>query len=109
MYIIYPTFTMYFECFIAYFLNILLITNLFCMLLQANIIAQTRIQFNDRQLFQLIQQHLLNHGMYETASVLQKEAGLPVLRPPTTTGIPSPFSYQQRLPSSPTCRVCHIV
>lgn len=71
---------------------------------RANIIAQTRIQFNDRQLFQLIQQHLLNHGMYESAAVLQKEAGLPALKPPTNTSIPSPFTYQQRLPSSPACR-----
>lgn len=67
---------------------------------QANVIAQTHIQFNDRQLFQLIQQHLLSHGMVESAAALQKEANLPVLKPPIHSPAPSPFSYKQ-LSSTP--------
>lgn len=70
------------------------------MIFQANVIAQTHIQFNDRQLFQLIQQHLLSHGMVESAAALQKEANLPVLKPPIHSPAPSPFSYKQ-LSSTP--------
>lgn len=42
-------------------------------------VAQTRIQFNEKQLLQLIHQHLLSKNLSETASALQKEAGLPPL------------------------------
>lgn len=65
-------------------------------LFQANIIAQTHIQFNERQLFQLMQQHLLSHGMTESATALQREAGLPPIKPSTSTPIPSPFYLHQR-------------
>uniref|UniRef100_A0A1B6HVS0 DDB1- and CUL4-associated factor 1 n=1 Tax=Homalodisca liturata TaxID=320908 RepID=A0A1B6HVS0_9HEMI len=62
---------------------------------RANVIAQTHIQFNEKQLFQLIQQHLLSHGMVESAAALQAEANLPALKPPTNTPVPAPFSYKQ--------------
>ena len=42
-------------------------------------VAQTRIQFNEKQLLQLIHQHLLSKNLTESASVLLKEAGLPPL------------------------------
>ncbi|XP_058174383.1 protein mahjong [Anopheles ziemanni] len=43
---------------------------------KANVVAQTRIQFNDQQLYQLIYQHLASRGLTETASQLLKETGL---------------------------------
>uniref|UniRef100_A0A2M4CQF2 Putative hiv-1 vpr-binding protein n=1 Tax=Anopheles darlingi TaxID=43151 RepID=A0A2M4CQF2_ANODA len=43
---------------------------------KANVVAQTRIQFNEQQLYQLIHQHLLARGLKETASMLLKETGL---------------------------------
>ncbi|XP_066992783.2 protein mahjong isoform X2 [Anabrus simplex] len=46
---------------------------------RANVVAQTRIQYNDRQLYQLIHQHLLNRGLTESATMLHREAGLPGL------------------------------
>ncbi|XP_039287323.1 DDB1- and CUL4-associated factor 1 [Nilaparvata lugens] len=72
--------------------------------LAANIIAQTRIQFNDKQLFQLLQQHLISHGMLESAATLQREAGLPpppAPKPPLPATFLSPFTYQQRSPGQP--------
>lgn len=43
---------------------------------RANVVAQTRIQYNEQQLLQLIQQDLLERGLVETATALQKEANL---------------------------------
>ncbi|KAF5284193.1 hypothetical protein FQR65_LT00193 [Abscondita terminalis] len=43
---------------------------------KANIVAQTKIHFNEKQLLQLIHQHLLAKGLVETAGALQKEAHL---------------------------------
>ena len=42
-------------------------------------VAQTRIQFNEKQLLQLMHQHLLSKNLVESAAVLLKEAGLPPL------------------------------
>uniref|UniRef100_A0A1B6BYB4 DDB1- and CUL4-associated factor 1 n=1 Tax=Clastoptera arizonana TaxID=38151 RepID=A0A1B6BYB4_9HEMI len=64
---------------------------------KANVIAQTHIQFNERQLLQLIQQHLLTSGMTETAAVLQREASLPPIKPQPHTPIPSPFLHQRAI------------
>lgn len=58
-------------------------------------IAQTRIHFNEKQLFQLIHQHLVAKGMNESAAVLLKEAGLPSPKPALPPALPSPFSYQR--------------
>lgn len=62
---------------------------------RANVIAQTRIHFNEKQLFQLIHQHLVAKGMNESAAVLLKEAGLPSPKPALPPSAPSPFSYQR--------------
>lgn len=43
---------------------------------RANVVAQTKIQFNDRQLLQLIHQHLVQKGYSSTAEMLVKEANL---------------------------------
>ena len=46
---------------------------------KADVVAKTRIQFNEKQLLQLIHQHLLSKNMIESAAMLIKEAGLPPL------------------------------
>ncbi|XP_078596446.1 DDB1- and CUL4-associated factor 1-like isoform X1 [Branchiostoma floridae x Branchiostoma japonicum] len=43
---------------------------------RADIVAQTRIAYNSKELMQLIHNHLLQNGMMETAASLQREAGL---------------------------------
>ncbi|XP_050080001.1 protein mahjong [Anopheles maculipalpis] len=43
---------------------------------KANVVAQTRIQFNEQQVYQLIYQHLVANGLKETAATLTKETGL---------------------------------
>ncbi|CAH2000052.1 unnamed protein product [Acanthoscelides obtectus] len=43
---------------------------------RANVVAQTKIQFNDRQLLQLIHHHLVQKGFTDTAGMLVKEASL---------------------------------
>ncbi|XP_053657788.1 protein mahjong [Anopheles marshallii] len=43
---------------------------------KANVVAQTRIQFNEQQVYQLVYQHLIANGLKETASTLLKETGL---------------------------------
>jgi HIV-1 Vpr-binding protein len=65
---------------------------------RANVVAQTRIQFNDRQLLQLIHQHLISRGMLETASVLNREASLPgaPIKQGPSSNFP-PFSYRSNL------------
>lgn len=71
-------------------------------------VAQTRIQFNEKQLLQLIHQHLVSKNMVESATTLMKEAGLPPLPikqasssfPPyrTTSSTPATPSRSGRLP-----------
>ncbi|KDR23940.1 protein mahjong [Zootermopsis nevadensis] len=65
---------------------------------RANVVAQTRIQFNDRQLLQLIQQHLVSRGLLETASALTREGGLPgaPIKQGPSSNFP-PFSYRSNL------------
>ncbi|XP_035893894.1 protein mahjong [Anopheles stephensi] len=43
---------------------------------KANVVAQTRIQFNEQQVYQLIYQHLVANGLKDTAATLVKESGL---------------------------------
>lgn len=65
---------------------------------KANVVAQTKIQFNEHQLYELIHEHLLARGMDETATALQKEANLStkVTVPPvkSITHHHSPFSFR---------------
>lgn len=63
---------------------------------KANVVAQTKIQFKEQQLNELIYNHLMTRGFLTTAASLQKESG--VVAPPTQTTIKpilhhhSPFS-----------------
>ncbi|KRT78245.1 hypothetical protein AMK59_6678 [Oryctes borbonicus] len=64
---------------------------------RANVVAQTKIQFNDRQLLQLIHQHLVSRGLVDTATLLQKEAHLsnaiaPSSHPPNKFRYASPIT-----------------
>lgn len=43
---------------------------------RANVVAQTKIQFMDKQLLQLIHQHLVGRGYSDTAATLLREANL---------------------------------
>lgn len=61
---------------------------------KANVVAQTKISFNENQLNTLIHQHLIERGLSETANALKKETGLntlPQIRPILHH---SPFSYK---------------
>lgn len=66
---------------------------------KANVVAQTKIQFNEQQLYLLIHQHLLENGLSSTADMLMKEAKLDqkILqqRPPIASqNNCSPFIYR---------------
>uniref|UniRef100_A0A915KYZ1 LisH domain-containing protein n=1 Tax=Romanomermis culicivorax TaxID=13658 RepID=A0A915KYZ1_ROMCU len=49
---------------------------------KASIVAHTNIAYSDKELFQLIYDHLLHKGMKKTASMLLGEADLPSVVPP---------------------------
>lgn len=59
---------------------------LFC--LQANIVAQTKINFNEQQLLLLMHQHLISKGLTNTAEKLVQEANLNI-----TEKKSAPFTY----------------
>ena len=67
--------------------------------------AQTRIQFNGKQLLQLIHQHLLSNNLTEVAALLQRDAGLPPPPPPKPNGTAFPpyrNSTAMTTPSTPS-------
>ncbi|XP_017875845.1 protein mahjong [Ceratina calcarata] len=69
---------------------------------RANVVAQTRIQYNEHQLNQLIYQHLMSKGLTDTASTLHREANLEssaIMKPICTY---QPFTY--RSPVTTTTR-----
>lgn len=67
---------------------------------KAKVVAQTKIHFNDRQLLQLIYQHLVSKGYAETAAMLQKEAHLASTLTSVNMHPPAKFSYTS--PSTPS-------
>lgn len=70
---------------------------------KANVVAQTKIHFNDRQLLQLIHQHLASKGYAETAAMLLKEAHLSNSLTSGTPHPPAKFSYTS--PGTPRSRI----
>ncbi|XP_017768029.1 PREDICTED: protein mahjong [Nicrophorus vespilloides] len=66
---------------------------------RASVVAQTKIQFNDKQLMQLIHQHLMSKGLSDTASALQKEANLATV---TLLNQNHPSKFRYSSPSTPT-------
>ncbi|XP_076269885.1 lisH and WD40 domain-containing protein mahjong isoform X2 [Rhynchophorus ferrugineus] len=69
---------------------------------KANIVAQTKIQFNDRQLLQLIHQHLVTKGFIDTASTLVRDANLSSAITSLSSQHPSKFRYTTNLTPSRT-------
>uniref|UniRef100_W4VRK8 DDB1- and CUL4-associated factor 1 n=1 Tax=Corethrella appendiculata TaxID=1370023 RepID=W4VRK8_9DIPT len=68
---------------------------------KANVVAQTKIQYNEQQLNQLIYQHLIARGLNETATCLQKEAGLNnIILPQRIAAHHSPFTFRSPNPIS---------
>lgn len=66
---------------------------------KANVVAQTKIQFNEQQLYLLIHQHLIENGLSSTAETLVKEAKLEQIimqhRPSVASqNISSPFIHR---------------
>ncbi|XP_066939041.1 DDB1- and CUL4-associated factor 1 isoform X1 [Macrobrachium rosenbergii] len=59
---------------------------------RADVVAQTRINYNKKQLLQLIQAHLVNEGYDSVATALQQAAHLPPL--------PSPIPHTSHGPST---------
>ncbi|KPJ12616.1 DDB1- and CUL4-associated factor-like 1 [Papilio machaon] len=64
---------------------------------RANVVAQTRINYNERQLLQLVAAHLAARGLRESAAALQREARLP----PPATAAPAPPPPPVYTPSTP--------
>lgn len=72
---------------------------------KANVVAQTKIQFNEQQLFELIYDHFMSRGLTESATMLQKEANLPSslsMSNRSSSAFHSPFSF--RTPTTPAGR-----
>lgn len=67
---------------------------------KANVVAQTKIQFNEQQLYFLIYQHLAEHGLTTSAEALLKEAKLEHMlnnhkpTPINTQLMNSPFNFR---------------
>lgn len=87
---------------------------------KANVVAQTKIQFNEQQLYLLIHKHLLENGLSSTADTLMREAKLDHTitqqRPPIASqNNCSPFIYRspmiqrsrlrQKVPETPSADV----
>ncbi|XP_018620386.2 DDB1- and CUL4-associated factor 1-like isoform X1 [Scleropages formosus] len=56
---------------------------------RANVVAQSRITFPEKELLLLIRNHLLSKGLHDTASALTKEADLPMLLPHSSSAFPT--------------------
>jgi len=57
---------------------------------KSDLISQSRIQYNEKQLLELVREHLVAKGLVETASTLAKEAKLanvPLALPSTSKGL----------------------
>lgn len=69
---------------------------------RANVVAQTRITFSEKELLLLIRSHLVAKGLHDTANTLVKEANLSVtsLAPPSTSSTSS---------TSGNPRICRLV
>ncbi|XP_059622089.1 protein mahjong isoform X2 [Phlebotomus argentipes] len=67
---------------------------------KANVVAQTKIQFNENQLYQLIHQHLLSRGLNDAATTLQREAGLLTVNSQQQRSMLHLSPYSFRSPSS---------
>ncbi|KAK5623295.1 DDB1- and CUL4-associated factor 1 [Crenichthys baileyi] len=71
---------------------------------KANVVAQTRITFSEKELLILIRNHLVAKGLHDTANTLVKEANLPAasLCPNSASSCVTPTSSTSK---SRTCRL----
>ncbi|CAK1597868.1 unnamed protein product [Parnassius mnemosyne] len=72
---------------------------------KANVVAQTRINYNERQLLQLVAAHLAARGLRESAAALQREARLPAPAPHVAPAPPPPPVYTPSTPTRPRLSV----
>ncbi|KAK9529756.1 hypothetical protein VZT92_013830 [Zoarces viviparus] len=75
---------------------------------RANVVAQSRITFSERELFMLMRNHLVAKGLHDTANTLVKEANLPAgsLCPHSSSCItPPPLSSSSSSMIPRTCRL----
>lgn len=72
---------------------------------RANVVAQSRITFPEKELLMLIRNHLLAKGLHDTANTLVKEANLPVASfcPNSSSCITPSSSSSSGIPR--TCRL----
>ncbi|XP_072237664.1 DDB1- and CUL4-associated factor 1-like isoform X1 [Leuresthes tenuis] len=72
---------------------------------KANVVAQSRITFAERELLMLIRNHLVAKGLHDTANTLVKEANLPAasLCPSTPSSCVTPPPSASTIPR--TCRL----
>ncbi|EZA61461.1 Protein VPRBP [Ooceraea biroi] len=68
---------------------------------RANVVAQTRIQYNEQQLNQLIYQHLISRGLNETANTLHREATLESSAIVRAAATYQPFTYRNPVNVTP--------
>ncbi|XP_060809334.1 protein mahjong [Amyelois transitella] len=66
---------------------------------RANVVAQTRINYNERQLLQLVAWDLSARGLARSAATLRAEAGLPAPAPPAPPPPPPPPVYATATPN----------
>uniref|UniRef100_I3J9T1 DDB1- and CUL4-associated factor 1 n=1 Tax=Oreochromis niloticus TaxID=8128 RepID=I3J9T1_ORENI len=72
---------------------------------RANVVAQSRITFSERELLVLIRNHLVAKGLHDTANTLVKEANLPVA---TLCPNPSPSCVTPPPSASVVPRTCRL-
>lgn len=60
-----------------------------CKINKSEVVAQTKIMYHEKQLLQLMHQHLVKKGLTETAAILQKEAVLPSAMSKPSTHVPA--------------------
>lgn len=76
---------------------------------RASVVAQTNISFNDKQLLQLIHQHLVSKGYTDSASLLQKEANIGhVINSNMAVTHPSKFRYSVSSPVANRVRLSSV-
>lgn len=70
---------------------------------RANVVAQSRITFSEKELLMLIRNHLMAKGLHDTANTLVKEANLPI-----GSHCPNSSSCVTPPPSSVISRTCRL-
>ena len=73
------------------------------MLHRASVVANTKIRYNDKQLLQLIHEHLVMSGLYKTADVLKQEAEIvPLVDSGQFTGQPPVYPARSMISFHPS-------